>query len=578
MSSRGGLPATARTLGLGALVCALTGCYAGVQDHAGQDGEADAGDAAEGGDAGEDEGEMNEPLACDGQSVTVAARPMRRLTPVQYQNTMRDLLGDAGFVGEYDSAELVIAERGVRQLRDGAEEALSRRDQWTASVFPCDIDTDTDDACADDFIDQFAPRAFRRPLRADERAWLQGVYADARAQVNFHDAMEVLAGAVLQSPAMVYIEELGTPVEGAPEDIRKLTDHELASRLSYFLWDTMPDDALREAADEGSLHTEQTLRAQVLRMMQDDRAQARLQQLMWTWLQLDGGQLHFSLEETPKNASFYPEYGPALQDAMRVELEAFISDVLTGEGSFEQLMTSTRAYVNGPMAELYGVEAGPQSADEWAWVDLPADQRSGILTRAAFLTVFASTQSSSPIRRGTYTLEEVLCYELGAPPADVDDSPIEGGDQPGGDAQTVREATEARTSGEVCSTCHTVINPVGYVFEHYDAIGRWQDEEVVTGLPVDSSAELVGLDADGPIADATELSTYLASNERARSCFATRWFEEALGGGVGELDGCAHDRITEDFTTHGDLRELVTAIALSDSFRHVNLGPVEQGE
>ncbi len=565
---------TAGSLGLGALLSVIPGCYSGVQGHVGQDDgaegpEQDDGEA-EGGDAGE-------PLACDGQTATVAARPMRRLTPAQYQNTMRDLLGDSGFVAEYDATEPVIAERGVRQLRDGAELALTRRDQWTASVFPCDIDTDQDDACAAAFIDTFAPRAFRRPLHDDERAWLSQIFLDARAQLGFTDAMEVLAGAVLQAPPMIYLEEQGSTVEGAPEDIRKLTDHELASRLSYFLWDTMPDAELREAADAGQLHGEESLRTQVGRMLADPRSEAQLQRLMWTWLQLDGGQLHFSLEEAPKNAQYYPEYDPALQDAMRVELEAFVGDVLSGDATFEQLMTSNRAFVNGPLADLYGVDGGPQGADEWEWVDLPADQRSGILTRAAFLTVFSNASSQAPIRRGTFTLEEVLCFELGAPPPDVDDSPIEGGDDDG-EAKTIRETTDARTGEGLCTSCHSAINPVGYTFEHYDAIGRWQDEEVVSGLPVDSSAELVGLDIDGPVADALELSTHLAASERARACFATRWFEEALGGGVGTLDSCAHDRVTESFVADGDLQELVTAIVLSDSFRHVNLGPIEQGE
>ena len=582
--SRGGnaLVTTARSLGLGALLCAFTGCYAGVQEH-GQDDVADGGPGQSGGNGDADGDDGAEPLACDGQTAVVAPRAMRRLTPTQYENTMRELLGDPGFVAEYDATALVIEERGVRQLRDGAELALDRRDQWTASVFPCDIDNDNDDACADTFIDTFAPRAFRRPLQDSEREWLSGVYLDARAQLDFHDSMEVLAAAVLQAPPMIYMEELGTAVEGAPDDIRKLTDHELANRLSYFLWDTMPDDVLREIANAGALHGEQELQSQVERMLQDPRAEARLQQLMWNWLQLDGGQLHFSLEDAQKQEELYPEYDPALQDAMRVELEAFVADVLSGDASFDQLMTSNRAYVNGPLADLYGVDASGLGPDEWAWVDLPAEQRSGILTRAAFLTVFSNTATQAPIRRGTFTLEEVLCFDIGAPPPDVDDSPIEGGEQPGGgegdpEVLSVREATDARTEGDLCSSCHNIINPVGYTFEHYDAIGRWQDDEVLSGMPVDSSAELVGVGIEGTVNDAVELSTHLASSERARSCFATRWFEEALGGGVGELDSCAHDRITESFVADGDLRQLVSAIVRSDSFRHINLGPIEQGE
>lgn len=575
--------AARRSLGAGLGLLALlagSGCYQGLASFAGAEGESAGDTGSESGDesGSEDGGEAAE---CNGGAPTVAPRPLRRLSPAQYQATMRDLLGDPGFVAEYDANEPVVTERAVRQLRDGTELALSRRAEWTAPVFPCDIEGPADDACAEGFIDQLAPRAFRRPLLPDEREWLQGVYLDARAELGFTDAMEVLAATVLQAPAILYLAELGTPVEGAPETLRRLTDHELASRLSYFLWDTMPDEALRQAADAGELLGDEGLRAQVERMLRDPRAQARIQRLVWSWLQLDGGMLHFSLEEAQKREDLYPEYGPALQEAMRVELEAFIADVLADDASFERLLTSNRAYVNGPLAALYGVQGGPQGEDEWAWVELPASQRAGLLTRAAFLTVFSNTASQSPIRRGTFTLEELLCFHLGDPPPDVDDTPIDGGEQPGADGGepvvlTVREATEARTGAAECRGCHSVINPVGFAFEHYDAIGRWQDEELVSGLPVDASGRLQGSDVDGPVQGAVELGEALAGSAQVRACFAERWLEEGLGGELGELDQCAQDRVTAAFIESGDMRELVTAIVQSSSFRHVNLAA--QGE
>ncbi len=488
---------------------------------------------------------------------------------------MRDLLGDPQFVADYDSTEPLIAERGVRQLRDGAELALTRRDQWSVAVSPCDIDGPADDGCAEALIEVFAPRAFRRPLSSDERQWLQGIYYDARAQLGFGDAMEVLISTILQSPALIYLGEEGTAVEGAPDEIRRLTDHELASRLSYFLWDTMPDDELFAAADAQQLTTEQGLTTQVERLLADPRAQARGQQLVWDWMQLDGGALHFSLEESDKREDLYPEYSAALADAMRTETMAFVGEVLADTASFEQLLTGTRAYVNGPLAQLYGVP-GPLTADSWEWVELPPGQRAGVLTRAAFLTVFASPASQSPIRRGVFTLEEALCVKLGDPPPNADDTPIDGQSPDEGEPLSIRQATDARTAGADCIGCHSVINPAGYTFEHYDAIGRWQDDEVISGLPVDSNSALVGSDVDGPVADAVELSARLAGSEQVRTCFADRWFEQAVGGEAGQLDACAHDRVTESFAASGDLRELMVAIVLSDSFRYVNLGSEEQ--
>ncbi len=557
------------SLGLGLLLLAGSGCYGGRNDLApGDGGGADS-------PAESDDGEPGEPVGCDGGTPVVTPRPLRRLNPIQYQNTMRALLGDPGFVAEYDATEALIPERGVRQLRDGAELAFSRRDQWTAAVIPCDVDGPTDDACAEQFIDEFAPQAFRRPLSGEERDWLQGVYYDARAELGFADAMEVLVTATLQSPALIYLVEEGTAVEGAPAELRRLTDHEVASRLSYFLWDTMPDDELRRAADAGELTTDDGISAQVERLLEDTRTEARIQQLIWDWMELDGGQLHFALEESDKDAQLYPEFGPGLTDAMRTELMAFVADVMRDDASFDRLLTSTRAYVNGPLAELYGV-SGPIDADTWEWVELPAGQRAGLLTRAAFLTVFSSKTVQSPIRRGVFTLEHALCVTLGDPPPDVDDTPIGGDDPVGGEApQTVRELTDARTEGADCSGCHNVINPIGFSYEHYDAIGRWRDQEVVSGLPIDSNGMVLASDVDGPVADAVELSARLADSAQVRGCFAEHWFSQAVGGQVGELDQCAHDRITEAFTADGDLRQLVVAIALSDSFRYVNLGEVE---
>jgi hypothetical protein len=565
-----------------ALLVALAGCYGGRGDFGPEGADGGPGSADDGGDAadGADDGD-GPALGCAGGVPIVSPRPLRRLTPTQYENTMRDLFGDPGFIGSYDATETVIAERGVRQLRDGAELALSRQDAWTAPVFPCDITGPTDDACATSFIDDFGARAFRHPISEEERTWLMGVYGDALAEVGFEDAMEVLASTILQAPEVVYLGEFGEPVEGAPDTTRRLSGHELASRLSYFLWDTSPDATLLAAAADGSITTDEGLEAAVAHLLADPRSDERVQRFIWSWMQLDGGQLHFPLEEAGKSAELFPDYGAPLQDAMRTEFEALVETVMRDEGgSFAQLLTSNRAYVNGPLADLYGVVGGPSAPDEWQWVDLDPGQRAGILTRAAFLTVFAGTSSQSPIRRGTFLLEEVLCVNLGDPPPNVDNTAVDGGDSVDDQGNpvvlSVREAVEARTQGAECQGCHVVINPAGFAFEHYDAIGAWQDIETVSGQSVDASGAISGSDVDGPVTDAVDLSQKLADSATVRECFADRWFADALGGATGELDECAHDRVLETFRETGDVRSLVTAIALSDSFRYINLAQEEE--
>ena len=254
---------------------------------------------------------------------------------------------------------------------------------------------------------------------------------------------------------------------------------------------------------------------------------------------------------------------------MRTELEAFVRRVVLEEGGgFEALLTDNRAYVNGPLAALYGVEDGPATADEWEWVELDDGQRGGLLTRAAFLTVFASSDVHSPIRRGVFVMEEVLCNELGEPPPNASDVPVTGGEVEG-EIRTVRQDVEARTQGEPCSTCHSVINPVGFTFEHYDAIGRWQDNALATGLPVDSSGRLVASDVDGAVTDALDLSARLARSERVRGCFADRWMTKALGEAPGPMDACARERVQQRFLETGDVRELLVSIVASEAFRYV---------
>ncbi|AKF08049.1 DUF1592 domain-containing protein [Sandaracinus amylolyticus] len=515
-------------------------------------------------------GGPGEPVACDTGIPQVAPAPLRRLTPLQYRNTVRDLLGDPGYTPNVDDEAPVITERGVRQLRDAAELAIARRSSWSREIFPCDTSGAANDACASEFIDTFGARAFRRPLDDDDRSALLDAYRNALANdLTFGEAMEIVLEVILQSPEVVYFEEHGAP--GATDATRPLSQYEVASRLSYFLWNTTPDDTLLGAARDGSLDAA-GLRAQAERLLDDPRAEETLQSFFWEWLQLGGGRLHHALESTSKDETLYPEYDAELQAAMRTELEALVRDTFARGGSFEDLLTTRRAYVNGPLAAVYGVD-GPTSADDWQWVELDPTQRAGLLTRAAFLTVFSSATVQSPIRRGVFVVEEVFCVELGTPPPNASDVVVDGGDD-GDGLRTVRQDVTARTTSGTCSSCHSLINPVGFAFEHYDGIGRHRTEELTTGLPLDASGVVAGTDVDGAVRDAVELSTRIATSARARACFSNRWLERALGRVPARLDTCSMERISERFRESGSMRELVLAIVESDAFRYVNVGEV----
>jgi hypothetical protein len=549
-----------------------TGCYSGRDGGLDPEATAGADDGGDGDDAGSDA-----PVPSEACAAQIALQPLQRLTPRQYRNVVRDLVGDPDLDPAYADDAIVPTQLGVRQLRSGAELVLARREQWGRPVFPCATDGAADDACAETFIADFGRRAFRRPVTAAETDALLGVYHGARMELSFADSMDVVLAAILQSPGFVYRLEEGEAVEGLP-DIRRLTDHEIASRLSFFLWDTMPDDELFAAADDGTLQGDGGLRAQVERMLADPRAEAKVQQFVSDWLELDGGQLHFPLEETSKDPVLFPQYDPALADAMRTELEALVHRVFFEEdASFERLLMDRTAYVNGPLAELYGV-TGPMDADTWDWVQLPEDQRAGLLTRAAFLAVYGSAKAQSPIRRGVFVLEQMQCIALGDPPPNASDIPVDGGEGEDDDGnavlRSVREDVIARTMVEGCAACHGIINPTGFAFEHYDAIGQWQDVEVGSGKTIDSSGELVG-DSAGSVADGLELSAKLASSPDVRACFAERWVTRAIGNVEGDPDECLQRDVIDNFAQTGDMRELLVSMVLSNAFRFVRTGEAQ---
>ncbi len=563
---------TGRDLACSILTATLgvAGCYSGLSaDAADGAGATDAGGDGSSGVTAADDGGSDGGVPA-GECAAIPASPLRRLTPAEYRNTLRDLLGDPAFEPTYADMGTVTSELGVRQLRSDAEAVLGRKDSWTRPVFPCDTTAAADEACVETFITEFGRRALRHPVTDTERAALRATYDGAVAELGFADAMDAVLAAMLQSPSFVYHFEIGTPVPETP-GLRELDAHELASRLSYLLWDSLPDDALSAAADSGELDTAAGLGAQVERMLADPRTDTNLQHFVSQWLQLDGGQLHFPLEESVKDPELFPSYDPALQAAMRTETEALVRKVFfEQDGDFTALLQSRDAYVNHALAEIYGVD-GPADDDTWAWVELPAGQRAGLLTRAAFLTVYGSARAQSPIRRGVFVLEEVMCIALSDPPPDVNNTPVDGGETVDDDGnpivRTVREETEIRTGGNGCIGCHHVINPVGFAFEHYDAVGGWQDDELVSGMPIDASGALVG-DVEGPIDGAVQVSERLAGSVQVRECFADRWAEAALGVEGTALDPCTQRDVRDRFVETGDMRELLIALVTSNGFRY----------
>ena len=547
------------TLGLGGCVGNITGDPGSGSPTSG------LGNPNEPGDPG-DPGAT--PGACTGGQV--GPERIHRLTPNEYTNTLRTLLGNDAVEPVLDADRQPIATLdAVRKWFNAADSAVPTKSAWLSRYGSCDPQADA--ACAIALYEALAERAFRRPLQADEQAWLADSWAKLPAAASLALRLQTMSQLILQAPQFLYLYAAGTG-SGA---VNVLSGHERAERLAYFLWDAPPDDAVLAAAADGTLDTSAGMREQAERMLADERAKPVLRTFLSDWLELDGATILPGLEETPKDADNYAGFDTVLRQSMRREIEAFMDYVMfERDGSLDALFVSTRAYVNAPLAKIYGV-TGPASADDWQWVDLDPEQRAGMLTRAGFLAVHASQSATSPIRRGVYMLNEVLCFDVPSPPANVDNSPIEVTKEDVADGiTTVREATLARTGNASCAGCHVAINELGFAFEHYDAIGRWQEKEVGSGGPIDATATLshAGDGIDGPVDGAIALSRKLAKSPAVGQCATKKWFEVALRRSPVALDACSIETIQAQVAKTSSIRELLLTMVESDAFLNVNHG------
>lgn len=508
---------------------------------------------------------------CAAKGPEVAESRIRRLTPAQYQNTVRDLFGDQAIsLDLHDDVDIIPSAITIEKYVEAAS-VLGERGLGLLGQVP---NCAKDDACASAFVDKVATRAFRRPLRDDERTWLNDTYKGLRAKFTFEESIIVLTQVLLASPQFLYLSNDATPVPNSPSTLRRLDDYALASRLSYFLWSSMPDDELLKAASEGRLSADdrEGLREQASRMLDSPRAREMAHDFVNEWFELDGGKLHFGLEEAPKDPELYPTATPELRRAMLREIGALMEKVAFDGGSVTDLFTSTDAYVNGPLATLYGVPDGPASAADWRWVKLNPAQRAGLLTRAAFAAVYASDKVQSPIRRGTFVLRNILCYNQAPPPPNVDNRAIEDLEANGA-PKTIRQATSIRTSAATCQGCHSVIDPIGFAFEHYDAMGGYRDKEARSQLPIDASGVLTKSGStDGPVADAVAMSAALAKSEVAAECLSKQWFKHAIRRDPDLADQCSFATIKSAVGPSHTMRDLLLAIVTSDAFLFSNSG------
>jgi hypothetical protein len=335
-----------------------------------------------------------------------------------------------------------------------------------------------EDACAEEILSTLARRAFRRPIVDADLAGVRRLYAQEKARAGFEAGIRGGLTAILASPHFLYRVE-PAPEGVAPGESYALSDLELASRLSFFLWSSVPDDELVAVAAEGRLSAPEELEAQTRRMLADPRAESLVTNFAFQWLRVHKVA---GIEPDPR---LFPNFDPSLKDAFREEMRLFLGDIFAADKSVLEIMTGDETFVNERLALHYGIN--DIRGDRFRRVALADSSRWGVLGKGAFLMGTSYPNRTAPVLRGAYILESITGTPPAAPPPGVE-AFVE--TQDGEVALTVRERLIAHRADPACNSCHGVMDPLGMALENFDAIGAWRERDRFAAEVIDASGEL----------------------------------------------------------------------------------------
>lgn len=503
------------------------------------------------------------PIAGGNAQLLLGRTGPRRLTNYEYDNTVRDLLGTsstpaARFVAEEaEGFDNVASALGMTPSQFeaylNAAEALSAETmadpKRKASFLACTPSGADGGSCFGSWLDDFAARAYRRPLRDDEKQSLKEAYARARALGEDEaGSMQHVLTALLAGPGFLYRSELAV---GDGTQTRALDGYELASRLSYFVWSTLPDAELFARAKDGTLVESAVLEAQLVRMLADPRSQTLLDNFAAQWLGWRELAQHKVLSDV------YPAFDDALRASMLVEARAFVSEFVFGTRPLDEFLSAKLNFVDAKLAPLYGV--APTSA--LTKIEGGLGERRGYLGLAAFLTVSSFAQRTSPTLRAKWILEELMCSTVPPPPATVA-ATLEDSVNNAADIENVRLRLEQHRKDPGCAGCHARLDPIGLGLETFDGVGAARTK-YSNGDPIDSKGELPdGTMFDGPVA----LSDVLSSDPRFRRCVSRKLLTYALGRSLAD-EPMLVSALDERSAEAGTFKALLEQVVLSEAFR-----------
>ncbi|MGC8639141.1 MAG: DUF1592 domain-containing protein [Isosphaeraceae bacterium] len=521
-----------------------------------------------------------------GRDIDPGRVTIRRLNRNEYNNTIRDLVGvdfrpaddfpsdDVGYgfdnIGDVLTIPPILMEKYLAAAESIAEHAImtgplhvpgnSLPASHRRIIFRTPRNSGEYQECAAEVMRKFLTRAYRRPVTGGEVAkLLRLVDLVVENGGSFEQGIQLAVQAVLTSPQFLFRVELNRGrrktrgSKGKADGLGvPLNDYEVASRLSYFLWSSMPDDELFSLAAAGKLHDEEVLTRQVRRMIRDPKASALVENFADQWLQLR------ILKSTSPDKALFPAFDEPLREAMRQESAEFFAAVMHENKSILDFIDCDYTYLNERLAKHYGVPG--VRGNTFRKVRLSGGQRGGLITQASVLTVTSNATRTSPVKRGKWVLEQILGTPPPPPPPNV---PLLAEDKKAVLSGTLRQRMVQHRANPSCANCHSRLDPPGFGLENYDAIGAWRDKDGT--FPIDATGKLPsGESFRGP----AELKAILKTREREFTrCLTEKLLTYALGRGLEDFDACTIDKIVEAVAA-GQYRfdRLLREIVKSDPF------------
>lgn len=511
-------------------------------------------------------------LSCPGEALSPA--PLRRLTRFEYQNALSDVLGSdvvaedffpkdevaLGFdnqAGTLGTTDLHV--EGYLEVATQIAESLASDPAKVSGISGC---AEENAECLRALAGALGKRLLRRPLSEAELDLHLESAGDLETPEGFTEGVVRVVGTLLQSPEFLYRFER-TAAEGATGASELASPWVLASRLSFLLWGSVPDQALLDAASTDTLATPADVEREARRLLADPRARRGLLHFYLQWLELSD----FSVVE--KDRVLFDRWDDDLRSELGRETTRFLEAILwEDDARFETMLTAPYTFANAVLSDFYDLPIDDPEATELTRKDFAAGvPRTGLLTHASILSTQAKQNQTDPIHRGKFLRTQFFCTEPPPPPADLVVSP------PVLDPRkTTRDRFAEHREDDSCAGCHDLLDPAGLVFEHYDAIGRYRETE--NGAPIDATGYLAETDVTGTIDGVPDLAGRLAESGDVRRCVIKQWFRYTFGRGETENDACTLDKLEQVFVrTHGDLNELIVALTQTAPFLHATPAP-----